>query len=251
MPRGEVASFIPKNIITRSLGPRADVQIDLEGPFPLAVGDVFMLCSDGLSGQIKDEEIGAILSTLSPDEAVRALVDMANLRGGPDNVTALVAKVLHVPDDQEGDSTEAVASGESPSTPIAQFLWVLMALGLLMAVLLAASGNMPAALASGLLAAAAAVVAMIVGLLKALRPRMRTWQDPWARVPMPSTMRRRIRHAWPSFARWPNNCARRPKTNIGRSTGPSSTPSESKRKRRWWAGTLPAPCASMRWPSAS
>ena len=105
MPRGEVASFIPKNIITRSLGPHANVQVDLEGPFPLEVGDTFLLCSDGLSGQIKDEEIGAILSTLSPPEAVRVLVDMANLRGGPDNITAVVARVLSVP----------VADSEEPS----------------------------------------------------------------------------------------------------------------------------------------
>jgi protein phosphatase len=170
MPRGEVASFIPKNIITRSLGPRADVQIDLEGPFPLAVGDVFMLCSDGLSGQIKDEEIGAILSTLNPDEAVRALVDMANLRGGPDNVTAIVVKVVQLSDGEEGASIEVESRRDVPSTPIAQFLWVFMALGLLLAVLLAASGNMPAALASGLLAAAAAVAAMIVSLLKSPTP---------------------------------------------------------------------------------
>ena len=77
MPGGEVAGFIPKNIITRSLGPRKDVQVDLEGPFPLEVGDTFLLCTDGLSGQIKDEEIAATLSALSPDEAVRALLDMA------------------------------------------------------------------------------------------------------------------------------------------------------------------------------
>ncbi len=72
MPKGDVACFIPKNIITRSLGPHADVQVDLEGPFPLEVGDTFLLCSDGLSGQVKDEEIGALLAALSPSEAVRA-----------------------------------------------------------------------------------------------------------------------------------------------------------------------------------
>ncbi|MEX2112077.1 MAG: PP2C family serine/threonine-protein phosphatase [Pirellulales bacterium] len=170
MPRGEVASFIPKNIITRSLGPRADVQIDLEGPHELAPDDVFLMCSDGLSGQVKDEEMGAILATLSPAEAVRALVDMANLRGGPDNVTAIVVKVLQVPDDHDGSSATTVAATDMPSAPIAQFLWVLMALGLLLALLLAASGNMPAALASGLLAAGAAVVALIVNLLKSSPP---------------------------------------------------------------------------------
>lgn len=90
----DVPNYIPKNIITRSLGPNPDVKVDLEGPFPLAVGDTFMLCSDGLTGQVRDEEIAAILGALPPQEAVHALVDLANLRGGPDNITVLVAKVV-------------------------------------------------------------------------------------------------------------------------------------------------------------
>lgn len=89
----QVPDFIPKNVITRSLGPNPAVRVDLEGPFPLEVGDVFLLCSDGLSGQVDDEEIGKILGCLSPEEAVQALVDLANARGGPDNITVIVARV--------------------------------------------------------------------------------------------------------------------------------------------------------------
>lgn len=84
---------VPKNIITRSLGPSPEVKVDLEGPFPLEAGDIFLLCSDGLSGQVNDEEIGVVLSVFPPNEAVRLLVDLANLRGGPDNITVIVAKV--------------------------------------------------------------------------------------------------------------------------------------------------------------
>jgi protein phosphatase len=84
---------LPKNIITRSLGPNANVEVDLEGPFPLEVGDTFLLCSDGLTGEVKDDEIGVILECLPPEEAARVLVDLANLRGGPDNITVIVAKV--------------------------------------------------------------------------------------------------------------------------------------------------------------
>ena len=58
MPEDEVPDYVPKNIITRSLGPNAEVEVDLEGPFPLEMGDTFLLCSDGLSGQVRDEEIG-------------------------------------------------------------------------------------------------------------------------------------------------------------------------------------------------
>ena len=88
------SGVIPKNVITRSLGPNAAVQIDLEGPFPIQKGDRFLLCSDGLSGQITDEEIGAILRTLEPKYAAQLFVDLSNLRGGPDNITAVVAEAV-------------------------------------------------------------------------------------------------------------------------------------------------------------
>lgn len=94
LSKDSVSSFIPRNIITRSLGPNAQVQVDVEGPVPLEIGDTFLLCSDGLSGQVSDREMGAILLTMSPQESVRTLVDLANLRGGPDNVTVIVIRVL-------------------------------------------------------------------------------------------------------------------------------------------------------------
>jgi protein phosphatase len=89
----EAANRLPKNIITRSLGPNASVDVDIEGPFPLEPGDTFLLCSDGLTGQISDEELGPILACLPPDDAARFLVDLANLRGGPDNITIVIAQV--------------------------------------------------------------------------------------------------------------------------------------------------------------
>lgn len=91
----EAAGKIPKNVITRSLGPYPDCKVDLEGPFPLEVGDVFLLCSDGLTGMVQDEEIGAILASLPPKEAARVLVDLANLRGGPDNSTLIIIQIAH------------------------------------------------------------------------------------------------------------------------------------------------------------
>ncbi|MCU0872653.1 MAG: protein phosphatase 2C domain-containing protein [Pirellulaceae bacterium] len=89
----DFAKTVPKNVITRSLGPNANVVVDLEGPFPLEIGDTFLICSDGLSGQIEDREIGSLLSYLQPEEAAAVLVDLANLRGGPDNITLVIAKV--------------------------------------------------------------------------------------------------------------------------------------------------------------
>jgi len=89
----DFASAVPKNIITRSLGPNETVQVDFEGPFPVGIGDTFLLCSDGLTGLVEDEEIGPILANLSPAEASQALTDLANLRGGHDNITAVVVRV--------------------------------------------------------------------------------------------------------------------------------------------------------------
>src|SRR5260370_22803341 len=59
---------IPSNVIIRSLGPEPLVQVDVEGPHPVQDGDVFILCSDGLSWQVTDHELGAIGSTLPPAE---------------------------------------------------------------------------------------------------------------------------------------------------------------------------------------
>lgn len=92
MSREQAADAAPKNIITRSMGPHARVDVDLEGPFPVNVGDVFLLCSDGLSGQVADEEIGLLAAELEPQEAVTALIGLALVRGAPDNVTVVVAR---------------------------------------------------------------------------------------------------------------------------------------------------------------
>ncbi|MGH7225007.1 MAG: PP2C family protein-serine/threonine phosphatase, partial [Gemmataceae bacterium] len=84
---------IPSNVIHRCLGPEPLVQVDIEGPHPLQGGDVFLLCSDGLSGMVSDNEIGAIASVLPPAEACRLLIDLANMRGGPDNITVVIVRV--------------------------------------------------------------------------------------------------------------------------------------------------------------
>lgn len=88
----------PRNVITRSLGPEPQVNVDIEGPHPVFPGDIFLLCSDGLSGLLSDAEIGMIAGTLSPEEACRLLVNLANLRGGPDNITVVVVHTGDLPE---------------------------------------------------------------------------------------------------------------------------------------------------------
>lgn len=83
---------ISSNLLMRSLGPQPVVQVDVEGPHPVQAGDIYVLCSDGLSGQVTDAELGAAATVLPPAEACRFLVDLANLRGGPDNITVVIVR---------------------------------------------------------------------------------------------------------------------------------------------------------------
>ncbi|MDR3196725.1 MAG: protein phosphatase 2C domain-containing protein [Planctomycetaceae bacterium] len=94
LPFNQAPSYIPKNQITRSLGPTEKLVVDLEGPYPITVGDTFLACSDGLSGQISDREIGELLTVFLPETAAETLVNLANLRGGPDNITVVIAQAV-------------------------------------------------------------------------------------------------------------------------------------------------------------
>ena len=91
--KGGDVENVPSNVITRSLGPNAEVEVDLEGPFPVQDGDSYLICSDGLSGEVSDAEIGAAMAILPPEQAAQFLLDLANIRGGPDNITIIIVKV--------------------------------------------------------------------------------------------------------------------------------------------------------------
>lgn len=84
---------VPKNIIVRSLGPESQVNVDVNGPYPVLEGDRFLLCTDGLSGQVSDREIWSIVTYLPAEEACGFLIDLANYRGGIDNVTLILVQV--------------------------------------------------------------------------------------------------------------------------------------------------------------
>jgi PPM family protein phosphatase len=105
---------VPRNVITRSLGPDPNIEVDIEGPLPVETGDVFLLCSDGLSGPVEDAELGAFATNFHPKNACRYLLQLANLRGGMDNITVVIVRIGPW---VEADSTvEASAKGEGHST---------------------------------------------------------------------------------------------------------------------------------------
>ena len=88
----EAKNFPQKNVILRALGQQKVVDVELRAIEPRA-GDVFLLCSDGLSGMVPDEGIQSILAHATTlDAAVKKLVDAANANGGADNVTVVLAR---------------------------------------------------------------------------------------------------------------------------------------------------------------
>jgi PPM family protein phosphatase len=93
LPPDEANIAVPKNVITRSLGPDPNVEVDVEGPLVVEPNDVYLLCSDGLSGPIIDPELGAFAENFQPNDACRYLVNLANLRGGLDNITVVILRI--------------------------------------------------------------------------------------------------------------------------------------------------------------
>ncbi len=95
----EQRSELPKNVITRALGMQDQVTVDLQAD-DVQPGDVYLLCSDGLSGMIEDDEIlGVVSDQPDLDIACRRLIALANEHGGEDNITAVIVKI-------DGDETK-------------------------------------------------------------------------------------------------------------------------------------------------
>jgi len=97
MSQNEANSFVGKNIITRALGVRANVEVDYR-IVKVKPGDIFILCSDGLCGFADDDEIYEVTRKAERDidQIVDNLVQMANDRGGQDNVTVIALEVIDI-----------------------------------------------------------------------------------------------------------------------------------------------------------
>lgn len=90
---GKIGPEPPKNIITRAIGPGPFVHADT-GWQAVQGGDLYLLCSDGLTDMLSDEQIGAIFQHNQPVEKIaRRLVDEANDAGGRDNISVVVCSI--------------------------------------------------------------------------------------------------------------------------------------------------------------
>ena len=88
----EIENFPHKNVIVRALGMKDNVQVDVSR-FEPQEGDIFLLCSDGLSGMVTDAQMQEVLSrTTELEKACSQLIDLANAAGGNDNVTCVLAR---------------------------------------------------------------------------------------------------------------------------------------------------------------
>jgi serine/threonine protein phosphatase PrpC len=82
-----------KNIITRSVGVQEEVEVDTI-VWKIQPGDSYLLCSDGLSNMMNDNEMQDIINKFDVEQGARELVDLANSRGGEDNITLILLKVF-------------------------------------------------------------------------------------------------------------------------------------------------------------
>ncbi len=89
----QAANFPHKNVIMRALGMKDNVLVDIQ-KIKVQPGEIYLLCSDGLSDMVKDPDIESIFAQeLSLDETSQALIDAANANGGKDNITVVLVKV--------------------------------------------------------------------------------------------------------------------------------------------------------------
>jgi serine/threonine protein phosphatase PrpC len=107
----EAAEHHPqRSIITRALGPERDVDVDTH-THPARAGDVYVLCSDGLTGMVSDSELATLLRAApSLESAAEALVRAANQSGGKDNITVVL---FRLEDDGEGPAGDPPTAEET------------------------------------------------------------------------------------------------------------------------------------------
>lgn len=109
----EAKDFNKKNVITRALGIKYAVKIDLQ-IFPVEAGDLFLLCSDGLTGVLSDKQIQKIVQDRGSDLGMLSgeLIAAANKGGGPDNITVALAAVESVNGEDKKQITSSITTPE-------------------------------------------------------------------------------------------------------------------------------------------
>jgi len=115
-----------RNVLQRSMGVAEDVEVDVKGPFDVQEGDTFILCSDGLHGLVKEDEMREVASQpidVAADDFVKRVLE----RGAPDNVTVIVARAIRAQpgdddvtllDHKRAEKTQEIAAAIIPDAPV-------------------------------------------------------------------------------------------------------------------------------------
>ena len=109
----QAESHPQRSVITRALGPEPDVEVDVEA-FPARAGDVFLLCSDGLTSMVHEPKLKPLLEDpgRSLEQVGRALIAAANEAGGRDNITVILFRLEDV-DDRRGEGVAAASAAHT------------------------------------------------------------------------------------------------------------------------------------------
>ena len=107
----QAESHPQRSVITRALGPEPTVEVDVEA-FPARAGDVFLLCSDGLTSMVHEAKLKPLLEDPGRplDQIGRSLIAAANEAGGRDNITVILFRLEDVEDRRPGDGAQADAA---------------------------------------------------------------------------------------------------------------------------------------------
>ena len=109
LTEAQAESHPQRSVITRALGPEAHVTVDVD-VFPGRAGDIFLLCSDGLTSMVHEPELKPLVEGENDLETLgRKLIDAANAAGGRDNITVILFR-LEAVEPREGSATEAAAA---------------------------------------------------------------------------------------------------------------------------------------------
>lgn len=115
----EQRAELPKNVITRALGMQDSVAVDLVSDEP-QLGDLYLLCSDGLSGMLTDDQIlGVVAGSGEITEICRELIQRANEHGGEDNITALVIRFEDAPSEETSQRPAQPPADLPPESKVA------------------------------------------------------------------------------------------------------------------------------------
>jgi serine/threonine protein phosphatase PrpC len=109
-----------RSVITRALGPEADVQVDID-IFPARAGDLFLLCSDGLTSMVHEPKLLPLFEEADSLETLgKRLIDAANAAGGRDNITVILFR-LEAVEPREGEAAAAATAQDEDTSEYETF----------------------------------------------------------------------------------------------------------------------------------